>query len=88
MCGVRDLHSHIAVHQFWKQAVAGFGKVLIFNLQYFYFLKTRRNIMPINIIHDCDPGHDDAVAMLLAIGNPKINLLGVTTVGGNQSWEV
>lgn len=44
--------------------------------------------MPINIIHDCDPGHDDAVAMLLAIGNPKINLLGVTTVGGNQSWEV
>ena len=43
--------------------------------------------MPINVIHDCDPGHDDAVAMLLAIGNPKINLLGVTTVGGNQSLD-
>ena len=43
--------------------------------------------MPINIIHDCDPGHDDAVAMLLAIGNSKINLLGVTTVGGNQSLD-
>lgn len=37
------------------------------------------------IILDCDPGHDDAVALLLAYGNPKINLLGVTTVGGNQT---
>ncbi len=43
--------------------------------------------MSINIIHDCDPGHDDAVAMLLAIGNPELNLLGVTTVGGNQSLD-
>ncbi|PVV38113.1 ribonucleoside hydrolase, partial [Bifidobacterium animalis subsp. lactis] len=39
------------------------------------------------IILDCDPGHDDAVAILLAIGNPNIELLGVTTVGGNQSLE-
>ena len=45
----------------------------------------KEGVMPINVIHDCDPGHDDAVAMLLAIGNSKINLLGVTTVGGNQS---
>ena len=39
------------------------------------------------IILDCDPGHDDAMAILLAIGNPNIDLLGVTTVGGNQSLE-
>lgn len=37
------------------------------------------------IILDCDPGHDDAIAMLLAFGNPQIDLLGVTTVGGNQT---
>lgn len=40
-----------------------------------------------NIILDCDPGHDDAVALLLAVGNPNINLIGVTTVGGNQSLD-
>lgn len=39
------------------------------------------------IILDCDPGHDDAMAIMLAIGNPKIDLVGVTTVGGNQSLE-
>ncbi|MEK0152006.1 nucleoside hydrolase [Tetragenococcus halophilus] len=39
------------------------------------------------IILDCDPGHDDAVAMLLAYANPNIDLLGVTTVAGNQTIE-
>ena len=39
------------------------------------------------IILDCDPGHDDAVALLLALGNPEIELVGVTTVGGNQSLD-
>lgn len=39
------------------------------------------------IILDCDPGHDDAVAILLAHGNPEIDLLGITTVGGNQTIE-
>ncbi|WP_277927269.1 nucleoside hydrolase [Curtobacterium sp. DN_7.5] len=41
--------------------------------------------MPRKIILDCDPGHDDAVAMLLAHGNPDIELLAVTTVVGNQT---
>ena len=39
------------------------------------------------IILDCDPGHDDAIALLLAYGNPQIDLLAVTTVVGNQTLE-
>ena len=37
-----------------------------------------------NIILDCDPGHDDMVAIILALSSPEINLLGITTVAGNQ----
>ncbi|KQM61210.1 uridine-preferring nucleoside hydrolase UriH [Agreia sp. Leaf210] len=43
--------------------------------------------MPRKIILDCDPGHDDAIAILLAHGNPQIELLAVTTVVGNQTLE-
>lgn len=39
------------------------------------------------IIIDCDPGHDDALAIMLAAGNPEIELLAITTVGGNQILE-
>lgn len=39
------------------------------------------------IILDCDPGHDDAIAIMLAAGNPNIDLLGITTVAGNQTIE-
>ena len=40
-----------------------------------------------NIILDCDPGHDDAVAILLAGSSDKINLLGISVVAGNQTIE-
>jgi len=39
------------------------------------------------IIIDCDPGHDDAIAILLAAHHPEIDLLAITTVAGNQSVE-
>ena len=39
------------------------------------------------IILDCDPGHDDAAAIMLAAKNPKIQLLGITVVAGNQTLE-
>jgi len=42
---------------------------------------------PIPCLHDCDPGHDDAIALLLALGNPAIDLRAVTTVAGNGSLE-
>jgi inosine-uridine nucleoside N-ribohydrolase len=42
---------------------------------------------PIPLILDCDPGHDDAIALLLALGSPEVELLAVTTVHGNQTLE-
>ncbi|KOP65474.1 ribonucleoside hydrolase [Bacillus sp. FJAT-18019] len=39
------------------------------------------------IIMDCDPGHDDAIAIILAAVQPKLEILGITTVSGNAEIE-
>jgi len=41
----------------------------------------------VKILLDCDPGHDDAIALLLALASPEVDLVGVTTVHGNQTLE-
>jgi purine nucleosidase len=38
-------------------------------------------------ILDCDPGHDDMVAILLAAAHPRIDLLAITTAAGNGTLE-
>jgi inosine-uridine nucleoside N-ribohydrolase len=43
--------------------------------------------MTTKIILDTDPGHDDAIALLLALASPELEVLGVTTVSGNQTLE-
>ncbi len=39
----------------------------------------------VKVILDCDVGHDDAIALMLAAGNPDIDLLGICSVAGNQT---
>jgi inosine-uridine nucleoside N-ribohydrolase len=39
------------------------------------------------VIIDCDPGHDDMIAIMLAIASHELELLGITTVAGNQTGE-
>ena len=43
--------------------------------------------MSIPVIVDCDPGHDDVFALWFAAGHPSLDLLAVTTVGGNAPLE-
>lgn len=42
---------------------------------------------PLPVIIDTDPGVDDALALLLAAGSPELEVLAVTTVGGNVTLE-
>jgi inosine-uridine nucleoside N-ribohydrolase len=44
-------------------------------------------VTPTPIIIDCDPGHDDAIALLLAVASPEVELIGVTTVAGNTTLD-
>ena len=39
------------------------------------------------IILDCDPGHDDALAITLALARPELELLAITTVAGNAPLD-
>jgi inosine-uridine nucleoside N-ribohydrolase len=41
----------------------------------------------IPVLVDCDPGQDDAIALLLALASPELEVLGVTTVAGNQTLD-
>jgi inosine-uridine nucleoside N-ribohydrolase len=41
----------------------------------------------IRALVDCDPGQDDAVALLLALASPELEVLGITTVAGNQTID-
>lgn len=43
--------------------------------------------MTIPILIDCDPGHDDAIALMLAAASPEVDLLAVTTVAGNTTLD-
>lgn len=43
--------------------------------------------MPLPVILDCDPGTDDAVAILLALASPELNVLAVTVAGGNVGLQ-
>ncbi len=42
---------------------------------------------PRPLVIDCDPGHDDAIAIMLAVSDPSIDLRAVTTVAGNVTLE-
>ena len=44
-------------------------------------------VTPRPVILDCDPGHDDAIAIMLAVSDPAIDLQLVTTVAGNVTLE-
>ncbi|WP_429184985.1 pyrimidine-specific ribonucleoside hydrolase RihA [Aeromonas veronii] len=41
--------------------------------------------MALPVILDCDPGHDDAIALILALASPELDVLAVTTSAGNQT---
>lgn len=43
--------------------------------------------MAVPVVLDCDPGHDDALAIVLAAGDPRLKLLAISTVAGNQSLD-
>lgn len=45
-------------------------------------------MQPLPVLIDCDPGHDDAVALLMALAVPEaLEVLGITTVAGNTSVQ-
>jgi inosine-uridine nucleoside N-ribohydrolase len=63
-----------AVHGTGEEIVYGHGK-------------EEQPMSPTPVILDVDPGHDDAVAIMLACGSSELDLLAVTTVAGNVPLE-
>lgn len=47
------------------------------------FMQRRKSIASTKIIIDTDPGQDDAVAILLALASPELEVVGIVTVAGN-----
>jgi len=58
-------------------------KYLKYKQKYIQTLTKQTGGAPEQVIIDTDPGIDDALAILLALGNPKLNVLALTTVFGN-----
>jgi len=47
----------------------------------------RNSTMPATVIIDCDPGNDDAIALLLALASPEIEVAAITVVAGNVGLD-
>src|SRR5438445_7755749 len=47
----------------------------------------RSALMSTPIIIDCDPGHDDAIAILLALASPELEVRAISTVAGNTTLD-
>lgn len=43
--------------------------------------------MKLKLLHDCDPGNDDALALLAACGSPEVDLIAVTTGAGHLTAD-
>jgi inosine-uridine nucleoside N-ribohydrolase len=43
--------------------------------------------VPILVIVECDPGTDDALAILLALASPELTVLGITVAAGNVGLD-
>lgn len=41
--------------------------------------------MALPILLDCDPGHDDAIAIVLALASPELDVKAITSSAGNQN---
>jgi len=49
---------------------------------------TNSPITPVPVVLDCDPGVDDAMALLWGIASPRVDLVAITTVWGNVSVDL
>jgi inosine-uridine nucleoside N-ribohydrolase len=50
--------------------------------------RDRKQEMKRKIIIDTDPGQDDALAILLALASPELDVLGITAVAGNVPLQL